>query len=195
MHNAPRETAAASRGDIAPARSVDRSAYREHVRLVNLSQERRRKRGEMTPGVTDDEYVPFLECGCGELFQAVNKEKTLSSVLVLRSLNGAYYQSAGTAPDGMALGASHFLISGIACRLRDEGLTVFNLGGASDGSSLARFKSGFGATPVPLTSVSLYVGSPWRRKLTRLLELNKHDRAKLGRALRFSRLRRIQEEI
>jgi hypothetical protein len=153
-------------------RSVDRDACREHVRLINLSHDRRRRRGEeIAGGPNMDELLPFLDFGCGELFQAVTATSFLSSVLVLRSSSAAYYQSAGTAPEGMASGASHFLINRIAWQLREEGLTTFNLGGAPVDSSLARFKSGFGTTVVPLTSVSLYVGQVWRHKLTTLVRL------------------------
>jgi hypothetical protein len=153
-------------------RSLDPHACREHIRLMKLSHDRRRQRGEeIASGPVLDEFLAFLECGCGELFQAVTATSILSSVLVLRSPSGAYYQSAGTAPEGMASGASHFLINGIAWQLREEGLTTFNLGGAPAASSLARFKSGFGAEVVPLTSVSLYVGHAWRHKLTTLVRL------------------------
>jgi lipid II:glycine glycyltransferase (peptidoglycan interpeptide bridge formation enzyme) len=156
----------AKSNDLVIRRGVDRDACREHVRLMNLSANRRRQRGEVISGVpVTDEFLAFLECGCGELFQAVTATTVLSSALILRSARGAYYQSAGTAPEGMDLGASHFLISGIASRLQQEGLTTFNLGGAPSESSLARFKSSFGATVVPLTSVSLYVAQAWRRKL------------------------------
>jgi hypothetical protein len=162
-------------------RSVDRDACLEHVRLINLSAQRRLRRGEeISGGPVMDEFLAFLECGCGELFQTVTATNVLSSVLVLRSPSGAYYQSAGTAPEGMASGASHFLINSIACQLRQEGLTTFNLGGAPVESSLARFKSGFGPTVVPLTSVSLYVGQVWRRKLTTLLLMARRNPRKLS---------------
>lgn len=161
-------------------RRVDRDACPEHVRLMDLSIDRRRRRGEeIAVGPVMDELLAFLECGCGELFQTVTATNVLSSVLVLRSPSGAYYQSAGTEPGSMASGASHFLINGIASQLREDGLTTFNLGGAPPESSLARFKSGFGATVVPLTSVSLYVGQVWRRKLTNLLRVARRDPRKL----------------
>ena len=111
-------------------RSVDQSACREHVRLMDLSHDRRRRRGEVIAerSAMDHHLVAYLNAGAGELFQASLDKNVLSSVLVLRSLSGAYYQSAGTSPEGMALGASHFLINGAACQLREEGLKTFNLG-------------------------------------------------------------------
>jgi GNAT superfamily N-acetyltransferase len=174
-------------------RSVDQSACREHLRLMGLSLDRRRQRGEeVADGSAMTLQVALLECGSGELFQATLEGSVLSSILVLRSSSGAYYQSAGTSPQGMTSGASHFLINGIACLLREDGLRTFNLGGAPPESSLARFKIGFGATAVPLTAVSLNVGPAWRRRLTTLLQLAKGNRrALLGAVagnLRFSRI-------
>jgi hypothetical protein len=152
-------------------RSTDRDACGEHVRLMNLSQDRRRQRGEAIAGGSNmDEPLALLEFGCGELYQAVAESGVMSSVLVLGAEAGAYYHSAGTSPEGMSAGASHFLMQGIANELRESGRDVFNLGGAPAESSLARFKSGFGTTIVPSTTVTLYVGPAWRRKLTNLLQ-------------------------
>lgn len=78
-----------------------------------------------------------------------------SSVLVLLAAKGAYYHSAGTSPDGMACGASPWLVHEAALVLRERGLEVFNLGGAIQASAgLFRFKSEFATTPVPLESVT-----------------------------------------
>jgi hypothetical protein len=68
-------------------RSGDEKACREHLGIVRLSLERRRRRGE----TIDSEpvllsYLPYLECGCGELFQAMQGESTLASALVWRLL-------------------------------------------------------------------------------------------------------------
>ena len=60
----------------------------------------------------------LLASRSGEIFQAVDGDRVLSSVLVLKSRQGAYYQSAGTLPDGMKLGASPFLIAQVAVSLR-----------------------------------------------------------------------------
>ena len=113
----------------------------------------------------------LLECGSGELFQATLADEVLSSILIVRASAGAYYQSAGTSPEGMESGTSHFLINSVEERLREAGLRTFNLGGAPQGSTLARFKAGFGARAVPLIAVTLDVGPTWRRKLTTLVEL------------------------
>ena len=135
-----------------------------HTALMGLSMVRRRSRGESVGSVSPASAdVAVLQSGAGELFQAVADATVLSSVLVLRAPEGGYYQSAGTSPDGMAVGASQFLIHGIAKQLKADGARVFNLGGADVESSLATFKEGFGASKVPLPSANCYVGSTWRR--------------------------------
>ena len=165
-------------------RSVDEAACREHLRLIDLSNERRRGRGEaIDDGAALPQLMALLECGSGELFQATRDGTILSSALVLRSTGGAYYQTSGTSPEGMDTSASHFLISGIAGLLKEEGLRSFNLGGAPDESSLAKFKTGFGAAAVPLTALSLNVGPAWRRKVTTVLQLAKGNRKDLLRAV------------
>jgi len=73
----------------------------------------------------------------------------------------------------MEIGASHFLVHHVASQLKSEGLTVFNLGGAPEGSSLARFKESFGTVNTPLQEVSCYVGPLWRRKVTRFAEVTR----------------------
>lgn len=182
----------AQKNGLTVRRCTDSEGYREHVRLMELSHERRRARGEALAGVSSLETsLAYLECGCGELFQAVADGRVESSALILRSSGGAYYQSAGTTPEGMELGASHFLLDYIARQLKAEGLSIFNLGGAEPGSSLARFKTRFGATIVPLPAMSLYVGPVWRRKLTTVARRVRRDpRALTSRV--FGRIRRIK---
>ena len=166
---------------LTSTRSTDLTACREHVRLMSLSHDRRRRRGEVIHGGSDvDRLMPLLTCGCGELFQASADREVLSSILVLRASKGAYYQSAGTAPEGMTLGASHFLIYSVMCQLKEDGVRVFNLGGAPVGSTLARFKGGFGAAAVSLTSVMLYTGSRWRSRLTTLVKLARSEWAEFS---------------
>jgi len=144
-------------------------ACREHAQLRLASMERRHKRGELTPDKVEKGFPTALlltEKGAGELFQAVAGSKALSSALVLKATEGAYYDSAGTSPEGMKCGASHFLIYSIARALREESMRVFNLGGAESDPGLSLFKSRFGATPVPIESAKFYLGSDLRRKLT-----------------------------
>jgi len=143
-----------------------------HEALMSQSLSRRRSRGESVEGVDPSrDCMAFVESGAGELFQATRDGTVLSSVLTLHAPNCGYYQSAGTSAEGMAVGASHFLIHSIACQLRAGGAQIFNLGGADEKSSLARFKEGFGALRVPLPSASIYIGPSWRRLVSRGLAL------------------------
>jgi RimJ/RimL family protein N-acetyltransferase len=164
---------------VAKARSA--AVFSTHQALMEQSLSRRRQRGEAPPSENSSRDArAFLSCGAAEIFQATRDGTPLSSVLVLRSATGAYYHSAGTSPDGMAIGASHFLISQVARELRGEGVCAFNLGGADPESSLARFKEGFGARRVPLAEVRAYLGSGWRRCTTELMQLAAHDRTALA---------------
>ena len=137
----------------------------DHTALMGTSMQRRRLRGEDAP--TDqnhDRLARFLEYGAGELFQAALDDEVLSSALVLQSPTGSYYQSAGTNPAEMSKGASHFLIARVAETLRDEGKSVFNLGGAdADQAGLTRFKSGFASRRVDLEAAAFDTARPWQR--------------------------------
>jgi hypothetical protein len=165
--NHKRNIKKARAAELTMRRTRGSESCRDHVRLMQHSIDRRIGRGENAV-INDDiaEYTAYLESGAGELFQAVRNDVTLSSVLVLRSESGAYYQSAGTTPEGFEVGASHFLIHSISTVLKQDKFTVFNLGGADIDSSLARFKSGFGTTVIPLEAVSCYLGSVWLKRVT-----------------------------
>jgi hypothetical protein len=150
-------------------RTASAEACREHVHLMAASIERRRKRGESISGNLELELphsIVLVEKGAGELFQAVAGDEVLSSGLVLRAAEGAYYYTSGNSPEALKCGASHFLIHSIARVLRDESTRTFNLGGAELNRGLSLFKSRFGATPVSLESATFYLGSTVRRKLT-----------------------------
>lgn len=112
----------------------------------------------------------LIDSGAGELWQTVVNGDPVSSLLLLRSSDMAYYHSAGTSPEGRTRGASHLLVHTVARELKAQGVKVFNLGGDNgDDSGLARFKSGFGATPVELEAASFFVGNPIRRRITQAL--------------------------
>jgi hypothetical protein len=175
----------ARRAGLRTQRVATPAAYEEHARLIGASMRRRQERGESVAVDADwRSWLAMGRAGAGELFQAVLDRRVLSSVFVLRAKAGAYYQSAGTSPEGMRVGASHFLVYDIARLLRAESLTVFNIGGA-DGSNpgLQRFKRGFGAAPVPLESAEFWLG---RTSRTRLMSAVRA----LGRAARHSLGRR-----
>ena len=157
----------------------------QHQRLMAQSLDRRSARGEsVVPSAqASPEHRAFLQAGAAQLFQALQGDAVVSSVLVLLSREGAYYESAGTSPEGMAVGASHFLINSIGEHLREQGYRSFNLGGALPGSSLARFKAGFGTTEVPLSACTCYVGAAWRRKIRTAYTLARENPAQLRKAI------------
>ena len=128
--------------------------------------ERRAARGESvsTNPVAAKEHRAYLASGAGELFQAVHNGHVVSSLLVLRSARTAYCQSTGTSPEGMRIGASPFLFHSVCAELNREGVRTINLGGTPEGSSLARFKAGFGATEVRLCACTCNVGPVWLKK-------------------------------
>jgi len=146
----------------------DERSCLQHAESIGLSMRRRRFRGEkVSDEVSYQEFLAFTKSGSGELFQAVLKGKVLSSLMILMSDRGAYYQSAGTSPEGMAVGASPFLVKKVAELLKERSIELFNLGGASeDNSGLVRFKSGFGASAIQLESVRCYLGSNTKKKLS-----------------------------
>jgi hypothetical protein len=145
-------------------RSVTGAAAAEHDELMRSSMVRRAARGEAVDVTSHEETTRLLlASGAGELFQAVDGDVVLSSVLVLRSATGGYYQSAGTSPAGMECGASPFLIASIAACLARDGARRFNLGGAGpDNPGLQRFKSGFGAREIPLEAAGCCPSGAWR---------------------------------
>src|SRR5437588_5746705 len=148
-------------------RAVDQHACQEHARLVGMSLERRKSRGESVPeDVQVQSFVTMTQSGAGELFQAVLDGVVLSSILVLMATRGAYDQTSGTSPQGMASGASHFLVYEIASTLREQSKELFYLGGAGElDFGLKRFKAGFGASLVKLEAAEFFLGSPIRRGL------------------------------
>ena len=82
----------------------------------------------------------------------------------MKAAKGAYQYSAGTDPEGMRLGASHFLVFHATQAVRAEGIEQYNLGGTRDlESGLAFYKARFGARVVPLESAEVYLGG-WLRK-------------------------------
>jgi hypothetical protein len=156
----------AQKSAVALDRTVSASACQEHVDLLNASMERRRNRGEDVPDNHANKIWPYLREGAGELFRAVVHGKVLSSILVLMAPRGAYYQSAGTSVEGMACGASHFLVYQIAKTLQAERKQQFNLGGAQpENHGLRQFKAGFGAESVQLEAAEIALGGGIRNHL------------------------------
>jgi lipid II:glycine glycyltransferase (peptidoglycan interpeptide bridge formation enzyme) len=162
-----RSISRARKAGLSIRRTREASAFLKHLELMEASTERRVNRGEKTDSRQDSARpLALLASRSGEIFQAVSGEEVLSSMLVLRSTRGAYYQSAGTSPEGMKLGASPFLVSQVAEILKKEGVQVFYLGGAGEESpGLRRFKAGFGAQEVELQAASFCPKPAFQRKL------------------------------
>jgi lipid II:glycine glycyltransferase (peptidoglycan interpeptide bridge formation enzyme) len=150
-----------------------RTACTTHAAMFAASMVRRKTRGESTPNELDIRSCQALiENGAGKLFQATLDGKVMSSALVLVSKTAAYYQTAGTSSEGMACGASHFLIFEIARALQEEGMELFNLGGTDRMSvGLQEFKSGFGTERVELEAAEFFLGNKVRRVLGVTLQL------------------------
>jgi hypothetical protein len=183
--NHKRNVKRAQQAGLVVSRSRSAEAAAAHHALMSLSLDRRRSRGEeVAPADPAAENAALLAAEAGELFQALHDGSVVSSVLVLRAPRGGYYHSAGTSPDGMAVGASHFLIHSIAAALMVEGAELFNLGGAEEGTGLARFKEGFGASAVPLPAATCEVGSSWRHGVARGVAMLRAGPAALLRLLR-----------
>ncbi len=145
-------------------RTKESDSLREHQRVCSASADRRRKRGEGVQEAGTDLPRALLNAGVAEVFQAVLKGRVVSSMVVVKAAKGAYQYSAGTDPEGMRLGASHFLVFQATQAVRAEGIEQYNLGGTRDlESGLAFYKARFGARVVPLESAELYLGG-WLRK-------------------------------
>jgi hypothetical protein len=165
--------------------SAEGDWLREHGRLMNHSLARRASRGESVPaqGTNLEEHAAYLRAGAGELFQAMQDNEVVSSILVLRSPQGAYYHSAGTSSSGLSVGASHFLIGSICRELASERVPIFNLGGAPNGSSLARFKAGFGAAEIALSACTCHLGAKWISTIQSAINLARADRQQLWKMI------------
>ena len=155
--------------------TTDPSATDDHVRLMAASMHRRAARGEVVPTVSarDTTYErALLASGAARIYQAWHGDDVLSSLMVLVCAGGAYYQSAGTSPEGMEIGASTLLVAEAIRDLAKDGKTVFNLGGAGpESEGLRRFKAGFGAEPVTLTACTYQIASPIHRTLRKAIRL------------------------
>jgi len=189
--NHKRRVKKAHKAGLAVRRTCSAEAVSAHQAVIKQSMDRRQSRGEDVRqiGLSPDD-ITFLQCRAGELFQALRGDNVLSSALVLRAPEGGYYHTAGTSAEGMALGASHFLVHNIAGQLRAEGAHIFNLGGADEGSSLAQFKEWFGASRVVLPSATCYIGSTGRYVISCAIAFFRSDRGALRRLVsgRLSRM-------
>ncbi len=153
-------------------RTRSTEAIRVHAALRSNSMTRRTARGERVPTNLEGGHAKaLLASGAGELFQAIFGDEVASSLLILRSERGAYFESAGSSSEGMRIGASHFLVLETAIALQAEGLETFFLGGARPSEEgLYAYKSGFGPHPVDTELVTAYIGGPIRHRVSEMVE-------------------------
>lgn len=170
----------AEKAGLVITRTRSLEAVGTHRLMMGLSMDRRRARGEKVPSiVTSAGFEALLQSGAGELYLALRGQTVVASGLVLLAPKGAYFDSRGTSPEGMKVGASHLLTVAIMRQLRQDGVRVFNLGGADEGSTLAQFKQKFGARLVPLPAAEYLVGPSWRRRADMLVDAVVLDRRAL----------------
>ncbi|UCE85194.1 MAG: GNAT family N-acetyltransferase [Deltaproteobacteria bacterium] len=161
--NHRRNVRKAVRSGVRCVETTDASAIRDHLRLCGASLSRRSSRGEAVESRADAAlFRGYLRSHLATFFQARVAERVLSSDLVVRIGEAAWYTSGGSDPQGMNLGTSQFLMFELARHLQRAGCATLNLGFSED-PGLDRFKAGFGAQPVPVERVTCEWGSGWTR--------------------------------
>jgi lipid II:glycine glycyltransferase (peptidoglycan interpeptide bridge formation enzyme) len=170
--NHKRRIKAAEKAGIA-VRAAESTAVGGHVALMQETFERRKQRGETVPDQIDSAALEaYVSAGAARVYQACLGDRVLSSILILLSPAGGYYQSAGNSPESLSMGASHLLVYRVAQLLQRESLEVFNLGGVSEENpGLVRFKEGFGAHAVELEAAEFDVGPAWKTAVTSMAAL------------------------
>lgn len=157
-------------------RRTDVTTFESHSRLIGASQLRRGLRPQA--GID----LPFLgrlvANGAGELWQAEDGDRLVSSVLLLRATRGAYYFSGGSSDDGWASGAGHLLLFEVARQLQSEGIATLNLGGSGTEDPSREKKLGFGARRVLLQTAHRRVEARLRSGLAALYRLGRGGRSK-----------------
>lgn len=164
--NHRRNIARGGRAGLRVVRAEGDEALALHERLTGASLSRRMERGEEVQGGSPQRRLlaALLASGAATVHQARLDDAVLSSIVLLRTPTAAYYHSAGTLPEGMRQGASHFLVGELAEQLAAEGLALFNLSGAEPANEgLYRFKAGFGTQPVPLEAARYDLRSGFQR--------------------------------
>ena len=165
--NHRRNITRARKAGLTAHRTLEFDACTAHVELLKASIQRRLGTNVEISLMGETRFArAILNSGAGEIFQVLRGGAILSSVLILKSACGAYYQSAGTSLEGASLGASPFLVEEMIKALKSDGLHVLNLGGAApDSVGLRRFKHGFGGREILLESASFSMMPPLIKNL------------------------------
>jgi hypothetical protein len=164
----------ARKANVTLLKTTSAEACLSHVQLMEESMRRRRSRGERAPEIGQEELgrsQALVAKGCGVLFQATSDGGVLSSLLVIKSHEGAYCHTGGTSALGMQRGACHFVYFEAARSLQRQGLSLLNFGDGGNEPGLELFKELFGTTQSPTEYAMVYLGGVWRRRLTRVVEL------------------------
>ena len=144
-----------------------------HVELMTDATQRREQRGDRVTYLSDAGPLwALVKNGAADLFQAVQGDVAVASMLLLRSPSVAYMHTSGTTSEGRAMGAAPFLITSAALELKGDGCECFNLGGVrSAESGLRDFKLRFGATPVQLEALQCRPHWSVRRPAQRIVRI------------------------
>jgi hypothetical protein len=142
-------------------------ACNAHARMMAYSMNRRQKCGQSVfYEASPEKWFAYLQLEVASIMQAIHDDTCVSSLLIFQSPRQAYYVSGGTSPQGMQIGAAHFLMWEVIQHLSNAGVSTLNLGGVAetDTPGLARFKAGFGAEAVELPHRSFIIGSRWKQR-------------------------------
>ncbi|MCA9471149.1 MAG: GNAT family N-acetyltransferase [Nitrospirales bacterium] len=137
-------------------------AIESHLLVSQESGARRQTRGEHVAHLPERQRLIELFSGTrpAKIAQAAMNGKVVSSMLIVFLDNYAFFNSAGSSPDGMSIGASHYLMSEVIDELRAQGIKAFNLGlGTTSRSGLAQYKAGFGADEYFFETISVDTSS------------------------------------
>jgi hypothetical protein len=157
----------------------DLEACKDHAMMMAHSMRRRKSIGQSIHyKPSPQKWHAYIQSKAGFIVQAKRNNTWISSLLILQSSRQAYYVSGGTSPEGMQVGAAHYLMWKVIQHLSSTGVLSLNLGGVSetDTPGLERFKSGFGAKPVELPHRSYIIGSKWRYLCCRAIKILRSSR-------------------
>lgn len=156
----------ARKAGVVMKRDCSMEACRIHGQLRQASMTRRRERGEKVGAeLRLDLDEALIQSGGAEIYQAVLGDRVLSSFLMLRAERSYYHHTAGTCPEGMQLGSSHFLMYEVLTHFQQEKKEFLNMGQVDSwNEGLARFKEGFRAVAIQRYSSECLFGGKWRLK-------------------------------
>lgn len=180
--NHKRNIKKAAKADVQLVHLPFEEATSIHLDLIRSSLSRRLQRGERSWKNTNLERISKLVGeGHAVLYQVAKDRTVLSSKLMLELGDSAFYESGGTSPDGMRIGASQLLMSEIINDLAARHLKTLNLGMVpEDDAGLRRYKRGFAAEAIKVDRVHTDVGNGLTRIANASIYVCRALGAKLG---------------